>query len=117
MKKYWVYILCSERNGALYIGITGNLRRRIYEHRMKMVPGFTARYNIDKLVHVEEFSDVQEAIHREKCIKKWNRLWKLHLIEENNPDWVDYYDTIHLTGIFIAMTFHVIGAGPPPSRG
>jgi putative endonuclease len=89
-----VYILCSSKKGTLYIGVTNNLRLRIWQHKTKSIPGFTAKYNINRLVHIEEFQNVNEALHREKCIKKWNRQWKLRLIEENNPEWIDFYDTI-----------------------
>jgi putative endonuclease len=91
MKPYWVYILCSKRNGTLYVGVTNDLPRRIHEHKEHLTPGFTRKYEVTKLVHFEEFSAVEEAIHREKCIKKWNRRWKLRLIEENNPQWEDLY--------------------------
>ena len=74
MKSYWVYILCSKRNGTLYVGMPNDLARRIYEHKEKSMDGFTKIYEIVRLVHTEEFQDVNEAIHREKCIKKWNIL-------------------------------------------
>jgi len=89
---YWVYIMCSGRNGTLYIGVTSDLARRIYEHKNNLIPGFTAQHGINQLVHVEEFSQIDEAIHREKCLKKWNRGWKLRLIEEHNPEWKDLYE-------------------------
>ena len=91
MKQYWVYILCSRRNGTLYVGVTNDLLRRIHEHKEHLMPGFTKKYDVTKLVHIEEFAAIEEAIHREKCIKKWNRQWKLRLIEENNPQWNDLY--------------------------
>lgn len=94
MKSYWVYILASQRNGTLYIGVTNNILRRIYEHKAKYVKGFTTIYNVTRLVHVEEFYSINEAIHSEKCIKKWKRAWKLRLIEEHNPNWDDLYDSI-----------------------
>jgi putative endonuclease len=94
LKTYWVYILCSKRNGTPYVGVTGNLVRRIYEHRNGLVPGFTKLYNTSKLVHAEAFRDVRDAIYREKCIKKWNRAWKINLIEQNNPEWRDLYETL-----------------------
>ena len=77
MKRYWVYILCSKRNGTLYTGVTNNLVRRVYEHKQKLMDGFTKKYVLDKLVYMEEFDDINAAIAREKSIKKWNRLWKL----------------------------------------
>jgi putative endonuclease len=94
MRNYWVYILASCRNGTLYIGITSNLPRRIYEHKNKLADGFTKKYSVTQLVYLEEFSDVNEAIHREKCLKKWNREWKLRLIEKQNPNWRDLYEEI-----------------------
>ncbi|MFY9589865.1 GIY-YIG nuclease family protein [Rickettsia endosymbiont of Halotydeus destructor] len=89
MKTYWVYILCSDRNGTLYIGITNNIIRRAYEHRQKTIKGFTSKYNIIKLVYTEEFADIKEALTREKNLKKWKRSWKIELIEKTNPDWKD----------------------------
>ncbi|MEA0970596.1 GIY-YIG nuclease family protein [Candidatus Megaera venefica] len=91
---YWVYILASKRNGTLYVGVTGDLSRRIYEHKENLNDGFTKKYNINQLIYIEEFQDIIEAIHREKCLKKWNRAWKLRLIEEQNPDWRDLYETV-----------------------
>ncbi|WP_395947382.1 GIY-YIG nuclease family protein [Caedibacter taeniospiralis] len=92
MKRCWVYILASKRNGTLYVGVTSNLSYRVYEHKEKLIEGFTKKYNITQLVYAEEFQDINDAIHREKCIKKWNRAWKLKLIEEQNPDWRDLYE-------------------------
>jgi len=89
MKNYFVYILCSKRNGTLYIGITSDLNRRAQEHRAKLIPGFTQKYSIVHLVHFEVFNSAMEAIRREKNLKEWRRLWKLQLIEENNPTWQD----------------------------
>lgn len=94
MKSYWVYILCSKKNGTLYIGLTNNLTRRVYEHKEKLIKGFTKKHNITRLVYAEEFADIKEAIHREKCMKKWNRVRKMQLIEEHDPDWKDLYDGI-----------------------
>ena len=94
MKRYWIYILASKRNGTIYIGVTSNLSGRIYEHKEKLIEGFTKKYNITKLVYAEEFQDINDAIHREKCIKKWNRAWKMKLIEEHNRDWCDLYESI-----------------------
>jgi putative endonuclease len=84
--------LASKRNGTLYVGVTSNLSYRVYEHKEKLIEGFTKKYNITQLVYAEEFQDINDAIHREKCIKKWNRAWKLKLIEEQNPDWRDLYE-------------------------
>ncbi|MBX9621764.1 MAG: GIY-YIG nuclease family protein [Alphaproteobacteria bacterium] len=86
---YYVYILCSQRNGTLYIGVTNDIVRRIYEHKTKMLKGFTEKYEVDKLIYMETYEDVNDAIHREKCLKKWNRSWKISLIEETNPEWND----------------------------
>ena len=94
-RTYWVYILANRKNGALYTGVTGNLPLRIYQHREGLVRGFTNRYGIKLLVHVESFNDVGLAITREKAIKKWNRAWKVALIERDNPDWDDLYLRIH----------------------
>lgn len=91
MKTYYVYILASERNGTLYIGVTNDLLRRIYEHKKKIFTGFTSGYNVDKLVYYEFTNDVHTAIEREKQLKKWERKWKLDLIEEKNPRWNDLY--------------------------
>lgn len=91
---YWVYILASRKNGTLYIGMTNNINRRVYEHKVKLIDGFTKKYNVILLAHFEEFSDVHEAIHREKCLKEWKRNWKLKLIESHNPDWHDLYENI-----------------------
>ena len=89
MMSYYVYILASKRNGTLYIGVTGDLIKRVGEHKQKVVEGFTKRYNVSMLVWFEEGSDVYGAMSREKQIKKWNRDWKIRLIEESNPNWED----------------------------
>lgn len=91
---YHVYILASDRNGTLYIGVTGSLAHRIWQHRNGMVDGFTKRYGVTKLVHVEEFGDIHLAIAREKALKKWRRVWKLDLIERDNPEWCDLFDDL-----------------------
>ncbi|MCP4727199.1 MAG: GIY-YIG nuclease family protein [bacterium] len=94
-KRSFVYILASKRNGTLYIGVTADLKKRIYEHKQGGVSGFTKRYKVDKLVYYEEHNDINNAIRREKQMKKWNRKWKLRQIEEVNPDWKDlYYDLL-----------------------
>jgi putative endonuclease len=93
-KTYHVYILASARNGTLYTGVTGSLAHRVYQHRNGTADGFTKRYRVTMLVHVEAFADVHEAIAREKAIKKWRRAWKLKLIEQDNPDWRDLYDDL-----------------------
>ena len=89
MRQYYVYILASRPGGALYIGVTNDLLRRVYEHRDCLVEGFTKRYGVHLLVHYEMFGDIADAIAREKQLKKWNRAWKLRLIEERNPEWQD----------------------------
>ena len=89
---YYVYILCSKRNGTLYIGLTNNLERRVFEHKNKVVKGFTEKYDVDKLVYAEEYDDVNEVRCREKRLKNWNRAWKIELIEKINPTWKDLYD-------------------------
>ena len=94
MKSYWLYILASKRNGTLYIGVTSDLSRRVYEHKDKLIEGFTKKYNITKLVYAEEFRNINDAIYREKCVKKWSRAWKLNLIEGQNPDWDDLYENM-----------------------
>ncbi len=94
MKQYYVYILASQRNGTLYIGVTNDLTRRIWEHKHDLVEGFTKKYGVHRLVWCETASTPLAAITREKQLKKWNRAWKLHLIEEMNPDWRDLYDEI-----------------------
>ena len=88
-KKYYVYILTNKRNGTLYVGVTNDLERRIFEHKNKIIKGFTEKYNIDKLVYYEETNDITEATLREKKLKKWNRKWKLELIEKENKNWND----------------------------
>lgn len=89
MQTYFVYILTSKRNGTLYIGVTNDLIRRIYEHKSGLIEGFTKKYSIDKLVYFESTSDVNAAILREKRLKKWKRQWKIDLIEKSNPEWRD----------------------------
>jgi putative endonuclease len=88
MRTYFVYIMASNSR-TLYTGVTRNLERRVYEHRHKMIPGFTARYNITRLVHFEVFGDIRDAIAREKQIKSWGRMKKVALIECANRDWKD----------------------------
>jgi putative endonuclease len=94
MKMYYVYILSSRRNGTLYIGVTSDLIKRIYEHRKNLVDGFTQRYSVHRLVWYELHNSAESAISREKRIKKWKRDWKLQLIEKHNPSWKDLYESI-----------------------
>ena len=91
---YYVYIVASRRDGAIYIGVTNNLVRRAYEHRIKAVPGFTSKYNITQLVWFEVYDDPVSAITREKELKKWKRTWKIQLIQAENPEWKDLYESI-----------------------
>jgi putative endonuclease len=95
MKQPAVYILASARNGTLYIGVTSNLAGRIEAHRADAVEGFTKKYRVHVLVYFELHDDMYEAIQREKRLKKWNRAWKIHLIEESNPDWMDLSTQIY----------------------
>ena len=95
MRGGWVYILASGRNGTLYVGVTADLAARLWTHRNEP-SGFVKRYGVTRLVHVEEYPTIDEAIAREKAIKKWNRAWKLRLIEQDNPEWEDLY--VHLVG-------------------
>ncbi|MEX2036347.1 MAG: GIY-YIG nuclease family protein [Xanthobacteraceae bacterium] len=93
-RSYWVYILASGLGGTLYIGVTNDLVRRVYEHKAKLADGFTKKYGVDRLVYFEQFDDIENAIRREKRLKKWNRAWKVRLIEEANPNWDDLYTSI-----------------------
>lgn len=90
----YTYILFNKRNGTLYIGVTSNLVKRVFEHKNKLVDGFTKKYNIDKLAYYEIYDDIEEAIIREKRLKGASRKKKLELIEMNNPEWLDLYDEI-----------------------
>ena len=86
-----VYILASKRNGTLYVGVTGDLVRRVWEHKQDLLEGFTRRYRVHQLVYFELHADMAEAILRERRIKKWNRAWKIELIEKTNPQWNDLW--------------------------
>jgi len=86
---FFVYILANQKNGTLYVGVTNNLARRIAEHKAKLVPGFTRKYGVDRLVYLEAFESILEARAREHALKRWRRAWKIALIEELNPDWRD----------------------------
>jgi putative endonuclease len=88
---FYVYLLASKKHGTLYLGVTNDVVRRVYEHRTKAVGGFTTRYDVDKLVWFEIYEDAATAIAREKELKKWRRGWKVRLIEEQNPGWSDLY--------------------------
>ena len=91
---FYVYMLASQRNGTLYIGSTDSLTKRMYEHRDKVRQGFTAKYGVDLLVWYEAFETREGAFRRERRMKKWNRAWKIRLIEAENPDWSDLYDEL-----------------------
>ena len=104
MKTYYVYILCSRRNGTLYTGVTSDIIKRIYEHKNNIVEGFTKRHGVHSLVWYEIHHMPESAIQREKQIKKWERRWKLRLIEEKNPEWMDLYNDL------------LENSGFPPSR-
>ncbi len=91
MKRYFVYILTNQRNGTLYVGVTNDITRRVYEHKNDLVGGFTSKYKVHLLVYFEEFHNIDLAIIREKQLKKWKRAWKLRLIESLNPEWNDLY--------------------------
>jgi putative endonuclease len=93
-KQHAVYILASKRNGTLYIGVTSDLVKRIWEHKNNLVVGFTKRYDVHHLVWYELHEEMVSAIEREISLKEWKRSWKLRLIESSNPDWQDLYDTI-----------------------
>jgi putative endonuclease len=103
-----VYILASKRNGILYIGVTNNLERRIAEHKSNTRKGFSQQYGLHTVVYYEWFTNIEEAIKREKQLKKWNRLWKLRLIEKRNPNWIDLSTT--------GYQFPTSESGFPPTR-
>ncbi len=88
---FCAYLLASRPRGTLYIGVTSDLHRRVFEHRTKAVPGFTARYGVDRLVWFEPYETAVEAIRREKQMKEWRRSWKIELVEGSNPQWIDLY--------------------------
>lgn len=95
-RQYFVYILTSQRNGTLYVGVTSDLPRRIWEHREGLIDGFTKRYGVKKLVHYETFENVHDALHRETRLKKWKREWKINLIQQTNLEWHDLYECLVL---------------------
>ena len=88
MKNYYIYIL-TNKSKTLYIGVTNNLNRRVYEHKNKLIEGFTKKYNLDKLVYFEVFNNIEDAIRREKQLKNWHRQWKINLVESVNKEWKD----------------------------
>jgi putative endonuclease len=93
-RSYCVYILASKIGGTLYVGVTNDLVRRVYEHKSDFIKSFTSKYGVHRLVYFEQYHDIENAIRREKRLKKWNRAWKVRLIEENNPNWDDLYSSI-----------------------
>ncbi|MFI4937722.1 MAG: GIY-YIG nuclease family protein [Candidatus Berkiellales bacterium] len=94
MNEYYVYLLTNKRNGTLYTGSTSDLVKRVWEHKNKVIEGFTAQYEVARLVYYEICDDINSAIERENQIKRWRRKWKLELIEKQNPHWVDLYQEI-----------------------
>ena len=108
-KTGYVYIMASAKNGTIYIGVTSDLAKRVWEHREGVVPGFTKKYGCKLLVWFEAFDDIQQARHRELQMKEWKRAWKIRLIEEQNLDWNDLYPTLFGAGD--------AGPGPRPSPG
>ena len=95
MRGGWVYIMTNKPNGTLYIGVTNDLPRRVYQHREGLVPGFTRTYGLTRLVYAEQHEDIRTAIQRETSLKRWRRAWKVDLIVAANPDWKDLYETIN----------------------
>jgi putative endonuclease len=94
MKPGYVYILASKRNGTLYIGVTNDLIKRVYEHKNNFVDGFTKKYNVHSLVYYKQCDNIESAISEEKRLKRWDRKWKLELIERENPQWRDLYEDL-----------------------
>jgi putative endonuclease len=94
MRGGWIYILTNRPNGTLYIGVTSNLIQRVWQHREGVVPGFTKRYGLKRLVYFEAYDDISVAIQREKNVKHWSRTWKVRLILASNPEWRDLYETL-----------------------
>ena len=93
-KQYYVYIIASQKNGTIYIGVTSDLIQRVYKHKNKLIKGFTSQHNVSLLVYFESTTDVHSAIAREKQLKNWHRAWKIALIEKSNPYWNDLYTGI-----------------------
>jgi putative endonuclease len=99
--QYYLYILTNKKNETLYIGVSNNLERRMFEHKNKLIEGFTKNYGLDKLVYFETYQYVNDAIKREKSMKKWKRQWKISLIEKDNPNWNDICLQIGLNSGFL----------------
>ena len=95
-KKYYVYVMAKDRNSTFYVGVTSDLVARVWQHKNDVIEGFTQKYGIHKLVYYEAFDDPENAILREKRLKKWNRPWKMRLIEELNPEWRDLNESLNL---------------------
>jgi len=95
-KRFTIYILASKRNGTLYIGVTSDLAKRVWEHKNHLAEGFTRKYGVDRLVYYETHETAESAIAREKKLKKWNRAWKIRLIEKDNPNWHDLYEKLQI---------------------
>jgi putative endonuclease len=93
-KQYYLYIMANKRNGVLYIGVTANLIKRVFEHKSNLVEGFTQKYNVHTLIYYEVYGNVEDAIKREKNMKKWKRNWKIKLINKKNPQWEDLYPEV-----------------------
>ena len=94
MASGFCYIMTNRPRGVLYVGVTSNLPRRAYEHRMGLLEGFTSRYGLTRLVHYEQYALIVDALQREKTIKRWMRAWKIELVEKENPGWADLYDQL-----------------------
>jgi putative endonuclease len=94
LKQPAIYIITNRHNTTLYIGVTSMLQQRIYQHKMKLVAGFSEKYNLEKLVYFEQFENIEDAILREKRLKNWHRAWKERLINSMNPEWIDLYDSL-----------------------
>ena len=107
MKNYYVYIITNKRNGTLYTGVNNNLLRRVIEHKRKINAGFTRRYDLTKLVWLEQTTDIRWAIQKEKQIKKWRRKWKIELTEETNPEWKDLFYEIGGTDEMLMPDFYI----------
>src|SRR3990167_11231717 len=102
---YHVYILASRKNGTLYVGSTSDILTRIWQHKNKIRKGFTERYDVTQLVHLEEFEDARLMAQREKRLKEWKRAWKIHLIETHNPQWEDLYEKLFLNNLIGFINF------------
>jgi len=98
MAEYYIYILASRPGGAIYVGVTNDLIRRVYDHKSGTVDGFTKRYDVNKLVYYEQYGDIRDALQREKNMKHWPRAWKTRLIAQQNPSWRDLYEEIAAGG-------------------